>query len=108
MLPSAVLVVLSALFGAFLVRADIPEENDVLVLKKDTFDKALENDFLMVEFCECAGTGGDVGSCAHWLGGAGTGGERGIWGCAPHYFLQDRTPLFGHTWAGYGRSVSWQ
>ncbi|XP_056406664.1 protein disulfide-isomerase [Hyla sarda] len=46
MLRSVALVILVA----FLVRADIPEENDVLVLKKDTFDKALENDFLMVEF----------------------------------------------------------
>ncbi|XP_044152458.1 protein disulfide-isomerase [Bufo gargarizans] len=50
MVPSAVLVALSALLGAFLVRADIPEENDVLVLTKGTFDKALENDYLLVEF----------------------------------------------------------
>ncbi|XP_071968348.1 protein disulfide-isomerase isoform X2 [Engystomops pustulosus] len=46
MLPSTILVLLSAL----LVRADIPEENDVLVLKKDTFEEALKNDLLMVEF----------------------------------------------------------
>ncbi|KAM4031051.1 protein disulfide-isomerase [Anomaloglossus baeobatrachus] len=50
MLPSAVLVVVFSLLGGCLVRADIPEENDVLVLKKDTFDKALENNDLLVEF----------------------------------------------------------
>ncbi|KAM3921943.1 protein disulfide-isomerase-like [Leptodactylus fuscus] len=51
MLPSAVLVALSALLGAFVVRADVAEENDVLVLKKDTFDQVLkDNDYVMVEF----------------------------------------------------------
>ncbi|XP_073444299.1 protein disulfide-isomerase [Dendrobates tinctorius] len=50
MLPSAVLVAVSALLGACLTRADITEENDVLVLKKDTFDEALKNDHLLVEF----------------------------------------------------------
>lgn len=39
---------LLALLG---VRADIPEENDVLVLKKDTFDSALaEYKYILVEF----------------------------------------------------------
>lgn len=37
------------------VRADIPEENNVLVLTKDNFDEALKNDYLLVEFCEWAG-----------------------------------------------------
>ncbi|XP_063817275.1 protein disulfide-isomerase [Pseudophryne corroboree] len=44
------LFVLPALLVAALVRADIPEENDVLVLTKANFEKALENPYLLVEF----------------------------------------------------------
>lgn len=54
MLRSA-LAVLAAV--VLLVRADIQEENHVLVVKKDTFEEALKNDYLLVEFCEC-GEGG--------------------------------------------------
>ncbi|XP_072259503.1 protein disulfide-isomerase [Pyxicephalus adspersus] len=41
---------LLALLVAVLVRADIPEENNVLVLRKGTFEEALKNDYLLVEF----------------------------------------------------------
>ncbi|XP_040186748.1 protein disulfide-isomerase isoform X1 [Rana temporaria] len=47
MLRSA-LAVLAAV--VLLVRADIQEENHVLVVKKDTFEEALKNDYLLVEF----------------------------------------------------------
>ncbi|XP_075072911.1 protein disulfide-isomerase [Mixophyes fleayi] len=45
------LFVLSTLLAAALVQADITEENDVLVLTKATFEKALEtHPFVLVEF----------------------------------------------------------
>ncbi|XP_018409158.1 PREDICTED: protein disulfide-isomerase isoform X2 [Nanorana parkeri] len=44
--PTLALLLLSTV----LVWADILEENHVLVLKKDTFEEALKNDYLLVEF----------------------------------------------------------
>ncbi|KAM5136053.1 protein disulfide-isomerase [Mantella aurantiaca] len=41
---------LPLLLAAVLVRAEVLEENHVLVLKKDTFEEALKNDYLLVEF----------------------------------------------------------
>ncbi|CAI9566798.1 unnamed protein product, partial [Staurois parvus] len=44
------LTLLAAAAVVLLVRADIQEENHVLVLKKDTFEEALKNEHLLVEF----------------------------------------------------------